>query len=230
MNWTHYLLLVGAYWVGAIPFGVLVAKRYGVDILSVGSKNPGATNVWRTLGKGPGSIVFAMDVLKGYVPAAIGLILLKDNYVALAAGMVAMLGHSFSPFIRFKGGKGIATGLGMLLGSTPLVAVSALGVFVVLVAATRYISFGSVVAAASMSVFGWAYGEPLPIILALAFMGCFVVIRHKANIARLAKGSEPKFSFSQAGKASSPEKAVVEDERASPELSRCAEPHEQPKV
>lgn len=230
MNWTHFLLLFGAYWIGAVPFGVLVAKRHGVDILSVGSKNPGATNVWRTLGKGPGSIVFALDVLKGYIPAAVGLILLKDNYVALAGGMVAMLGHSFSPFIRFKGGKGIATGLGMLLGSTPLVAVSALGVFIVLVAATRFISLGSVIAAASMGVFGWVYGEPLPIIVALALMGCFVVFRHKANIVRLSKGTEPKFSFSQAGKASSPESAVVEDERSSLEKSRLIETEEQPKV
>jgi glycerol-3-phosphate acyltransferase PlsY len=187
--------LAAAYVLGAIPFGYLVARSKGIDILSEGSKSIGATNVARVLGKGPGTLVFILDVLKGAVPAGIAHYYFRNSEWALYVGAAALLGHTASPFLRFKGGKGIATGLGMLLGSAPLVAVSALGAFIVFVVFTRWVSLSSLVAAVAMVVFGFVYGQSLVSIIVYALLAAYIFYRHRANIKRLLNGTEPRFKF-----------------------------------
>lgn len=195
MTLNHILVLLIGYVLGSIPFGVLVARARGVDIMKVGSGNTGATNVYRTLGKGPGLIVFILDVMKGVVPALIGHWLLKDKSFALYAGVAAMAGHSFSPFLKFKGGKGISTGLGALLGSTPLVALSALGAFCVVFAFTRWVSLGSLTAGLVLPIFGYLYGDPKPMLVIYVAICVFVFVKHRANIQRLLAGTEPKLNL-----------------------------------
>ena len=128
MSW---LLISLGFALGSIPFGFMVAKAKGVDIREVGSGNIGATNVMRVLGKGPGIAVLLLDVLKGLIPSLCGHLIFHDKQIAFAAGVAAVFGHTFSPFLKFKGGKGIATGLGALLGSSPFVGLAAFSVFFV---------------------------------------------------------------------------------------------------
>lgn len=190
---TLAALYVASYLVGAIPFGVLIARLGGVDILRTGSGNPGATNVYRTLGWRYGIPVFALDVLKGYAPAAVGFWMTGSKEQAFLCGLLAIAGHSLSPFLKFRGGKGVATGLGALLGSMPLVGLSALGAFLLVFAIFRYVSLASIVAAASIAAFGFVYREPRVLQIILVLLALFVVVRHRTNIRRLLAGEEPKF-------------------------------------
>ncbi|MBX7135300.1 MAG: glycerol-3-phosphate 1-O-acyltransferase PlsY [Fimbriimonadaceae bacterium] len=192
---TLALLYLASYLIGAIPFGVLIARLGGVDILSQGSGNPGATNVWRTLGAKFGIPVFVLDVLKGLGPALAGGMIGGNKEQALYCGMIAIVGHSLSPFLRFKGGKGISTGLGALLGSVPVVALSSFAVFLVAMLLTRWVSFSSLVAAVAMMTFCFLFGEPPTIKWVLGGMALFIFYRHRANIGRLLNGTEPKFKF-----------------------------------
>jgi glycerol-3-phosphate acyltransferase PlsY len=192
MTWL-WLCLPAGFLLGAVPFGYLVARAKGVDIFAVGSGNIGATNVMRTLGKGPGMLVFLLDVLKGFVPSVAVRLMDGPQELAFAAGMCAVLGHSFSPFLKFKGGKGIATGLGMLLGSTPLVAASAFATFFLVMALTLVVSISSVTAGFSVSVFGLLLGDSIGLVVAYGALGIYILVRHKANMKRLKEGTEPKF-------------------------------------
>lgn len=190
---TLAALYVASYLVGAIPFGVLIARLGGVDILRTGSGNPGATNVYRTLGWRYGVPVFVLDVLKGYAPAMAGLWVTGSKEQAFVCGLLAIAGHSLSPFLRFRGGKGVATGLGALLGSLPWVGLSALGCFILVFAPTRYVSLASMVAAVAMVGFAFLYDEPPSLRIALIVLAAFVLFRHRANVRRLLAGEEPKF-------------------------------------
>jgi glycerol-3-phosphate acyltransferase PlsY len=190
------MLFIGSYFLGSIPFGVLVAKRAGIDITSVGSGNIGATNVMRTLGRGPGLMVFALDVAKGLLPAlAARAIAPGQQDIWFYGGLAAILGHVFSPFLKFKGGKGIATSLGALLGSTPLTAISAFTVFALVTAVGRTISLGSIVAAVVAPIFAWIFKDEPAVIVGLTVMGLFIIWKHRANIERLKNGTESKFTF-----------------------------------
>jgi glycerol-3-phosphate acyltransferase PlsY len=191
------VLLIGAYLVGAVPFGYLIARAHGVNIFEVGSGNVGATNIKRALGLGWALAVFALDVLKGAVPALLALQLLHSQAWAMGAGCAAIAGHCLSPFLKFRGGKGIATALGVALASSPLVALSAFGVFVVCLAISRYVSLSSMIAVPSGLLFGWLYGESRAIMLFYGALAVFVIVRHRANIKRLRDGTEPKFSLGQ---------------------------------
>lgn len=188
-------LILVAYGLGAIPFGVLIARSRGIDLFKVGSGNVGATNVKRALGKGPALLVFALDVLKGAAPAVGARLLTGSPEWALAAGLAAIAGHCLSPFLRFRGGKGVATGLGMLSGAAPLVAVSALGLFLASMAVWRYVSLSSIVAAASLLPLGLLYGDSPVMLASYGVLGVFVIWRHRANIARLRNGTESKFEW-----------------------------------
>ncbi|MBA4291378.1 acyl-phosphate glycerol 3-phosphate acyltransferase [bacterium] len=201
-----WILLIASWLLGGIPVGVLVAKAKGVDIMSVGSGNIGATNVARVMGKGAGLLVFVLDVLKGLVPAFWFQMIVErpifgfgfpSQEFGLLCGGAAMAGHMASPFLKFKGGKGIATGLGMLVGSAPLVGVIALSSFIVVVAATRIVSLGSVVAAVVMALAGIFLTPPPLFWVVYGALGFFVVWKHRANMQRLLKGEEPKFSFAR---------------------------------
>ena len=209
MQWA---ILIGAYFLGAVPVGVLVARAKGVDILKVGSGNIGATNVWRVMGRGPGLLCFVLDVLKGLVPVLIAgwwMGLLGGHQIAprqawlwLAVMAAPILGHMFTPFAGFKGGKGVATGLGAMLGLYPYLTFPALGVFAVWIAAAavwRYVSLASCVAALSLPAlvfaFAWGTGRAgapgmVPFYICTGILGALVVIRHSANIRRLIAGTE----------------------------------------
>lgn len=194
-NTTFWGLLFGAYALGAIPIGVWVAKAHGIDILSVGSGNPGATNINRALGLGWALLVFAGDVLKGFLPGLAGHLIYKDHQSAFLLGSAAVVGHTLSPFIKFKGGKGVATAFGALLGSYPLVAVSALSCFLITVVLSRWISLGSIVAAISLGIFSYFMGGT-PLVTGLCFgLGAYVTWKHRSNLSRIAKGSEPKINL-----------------------------------
>lgn len=187
--------MIASYFLGAVPFGVLIAKSKGIDIMKEGSGNIGATNVLRVLGPGPGLLAFALDCLKGAIPAIVAQQLGGGLEWGFAAGMVSVVGHSLSPFIGFKGGKGVATAFGALLGSTTLVAISAFAVFLIVVAVTRYVSLGSICACLALIFFTFFYQSPIGISIPLSLLGLFVIYRHKANIVRLKNGTESKISF-----------------------------------
>ncbi len=195
MTLLHGGLLLFAYFLGAIPFGVLVAKAKGVDIMSVGSKNIGTTNVWRTLGPRAGALVLLLDTLKGAVPALLAQHYLNDASWSFGAGMVAVIGHTLSPFLKFKGGKGIATGFGALLGSAPLVGILAFSVFLAVLLITRYVSLSSLFAAAALVILGFAFNSPPFVIGAYIVLAIFIVYRHRENIERLRQGTERRFEF-----------------------------------
>ena len=190
-------LFIAAYLVGSIPFGYLVAKAKGIDILHFGSGNIGATNVHRALGKWLGLLVFVLDVLKGLVPAAVAFWITKNQVYAFVVGMGAVTGHCLSPFLKFKGGKGISTGLGALLGSCPLVALCAFAIFFLSMLLNRYVSLSSLVAATALVPLGFLFGYPAFLLWALGLLAVFVFYRHRANIKRLLNGTEPKFTMTR---------------------------------
>jgi glycerol-3-phosphate acyltransferase PlsY len=201
MNWgtANWALLIslalGAYVLGSIPFGKIVASRYGVDITKQGSGNIGATNVLRVLGKGPGVFVLVLDALKGLLPALAALLLFESPFVALLVGAMALIGHCTSPFLRFRGGKGVATGLGVLIGAIPLLALIALGTFGIVFFAKRIVSLSSLAAAVVLPVAAYSLGFGLDTTILLAMLALLVFIRHRANFSRLLAGTEPKLDL-----------------------------------
>jgi glycerol-3-phosphate acyltransferase PlsY len=200
---TLAILLVVSYFVGAIPFGVIVTRAHGINIFEVGSKSTGATNVSRALGKGWALTVFALDVLKGVAPTLAARVLIREPMAGLdpqgiwfVCGLGAVLGHCLSVFIGFRGGKGIATALGVGLAATPEIALCAFGIFLVAFAVCRYISLSSMVAVCSAVVLGLVIpGQSRAVVVLYGLVAVFVIYRHRANIGRLRNGSEPKFDF-----------------------------------
>lgn len=186
--------LVG-YAMGSMPSGVLVARRYGVDLFAEGSGSTGATNVYRALGKGPAIVVFLLDVGKSMVPALLVRWRTGSEDWALVAGLCAVVGHSLSPFLGFKGGKGISSGLGALLGSSPSVGSAALGTFLVTFGLCSYVSLSSLVAVTSVFAFGVLFSRSVPTLVAYSGLVAFVWFRHVPNIRRLLDGTEPKFEL-----------------------------------
>jgi glycerol-3-phosphate acyltransferase PlsY len=189
------------YLLGSLPFGYMVARSKGVDIFSVGSRSPGATNVRRVLGTGPGNAVLMLDILKGAAAAGWPLLVVWGAVNAMAAPRIlgyvglgaALVGHSFSCFTRFRGGKGVATAAGGLVVLMPLVAASAAILWVILFFASRYVSLASIVAAASLPAFAYLFRQGRLAMGISALIALFVVVRHRANIARLLKGTEKRF-------------------------------------
>lgn len=197
---------VGAYLLGSIPFAVIITRYYGIDIFRVSSGNPGATNVARALGWKKAWPVLVLDIAKGLLPALFGRFVLHAGQEwCLALGLAAVIGHCLSPFLKFKGGKGIATTLGAVLGAAPIVALGGFGVFLLIFLATRYISLASMAGVATTVVLGaFVPGESRWLVPAYALLLVWIVFRHKANVMRLLKGEEPKFYFSKKGTAEAP--------------------------
>jgi glycerol-3-phosphate acyltransferase PlsY len=198
-----FALALFAFLLGSIPFGVIICKAKGVDIFSVGSGNIGATNVVRAVGPVLGGLVLLLDVLKGLIPGILATVLIHDQpfgihaqTLSFLAGCIAILGHMFSPWIGFKGGKGIATGLGAMLAAMPLTALGALVVMLLVTAPTRYVSLGSIIAGLStipISIFiAKDSRQVLPILIVFNVV---VIYKHRANIIRLLNGTENKFGF-----------------------------------
>lgn len=191
------LIAAGAgYFLGALPFGWLVARAHGVDIFKAGSGNPGATNVKRVLGRRAGNTVFALDFLKGAVAAGWPLLLASATPAALQiAGLAgAIVGHTFSLFTRFKGGKGVATAGGGLLVLVPWAAVAGVAAWGAVFYATRYVSLASIAAAVVLPLTAWLFGYPLASAVCATALGVFVILRHRANLVRLCQGTEHKFA------------------------------------
>lgn len=196
------LLIVGltllAYLIGSVPFGLLLAKTRGKDIRTLGSGNIGATNVLRCLGKPLGITCFILDVLKGYLPAfffpIIGKLQTDFPGIGILFGTAAILGHNFPVFLKFKGGKGVATSAGVLLGVAPLAVVIGLATWVIVFKTSGYVSLGSIVAAVIVILAGWIVGYSTVTAVALTLLGGLTIWRHRSNIQRLRDGTENKFS------------------------------------
>jgi acyl phosphate:glycerol-3-phosphate acyltransferase len=190
----QYFLLIFAFLLGSIPTGVILARTFGhVDPRQQGSKNIGATNVYRTAGKKLGIITLLCDILKGVIPVALARGTLDSFFWIGAVALVAFLGHVFSVFLKFKGGKGIATGLGVFLALSPLPALLSFLIFLFVVYKWRYISLGSLSATAAFPIF-LALLDPHRIYLPFAIMiGILIFIRHRENLQRLMAGKESKF-------------------------------------
>jgi len=193
--------LIASYLLGSIPVALLVGKLYGkVDVRKVGSGNIGATNVTRTIGKKAGLITLVGDMLKGALPVAffmffVGTDTLTHQLLVCLAGLSAFLGHLFPVYLKFKGGKGVATATGVFLVLSPLAILGDFFVFLFVFYRWRYVSLASIAAAAFLSTWvGLFTDKKLYIILAVV-IAMLVIYRHKDNINRLLQGKEPKFSF-----------------------------------
>jgi glycerol-3-phosphate acyltransferase PlsY len=190
-----------AYLLGSLPFGYWVAKAKGVNIMEMGSKNPGATNVKRVLGSGPGNLVFALDVLKGIVATLVPLVLAlggePGSFGYDLGGVLgvtgAVLGHSFSCFLGFRGGKGVATAAGGLFILMPVPCLVAAVVWVVAFYASRYVSLASIAAAVVMAILPWFMSFSAVVATMATLLGVLVVLRHRSNISRLMAGTEHRW-------------------------------------
>ena len=196
MTLTVTLALLAAYIVGSIDFAVVVARMHGVDIREVGSGNPGASNVLRSIGRFPAAMVLLGDTLKGVIGAAMGLIAsgavdFRGEWVFLA-GLAAVIGHCYPVFHRFRGGKGVATGLGVLFFTMPLVGLIVVAAWAILVKLTKTASISSLIGvAASVPLAIWQGVTGMSLVWLLAIVA-LVVWRHRGNIQRVFTGSEQK--------------------------------------
>lgn len=185
------LALALAYAIGSIPAGLWLGLGLrGIDIRQHGSKNVGATNTMRVLGKGLGALALLGDAGKGAVAVLLIARISPWEHAALACGIAAILGHTYSLFLRFRGGKGVATSLGVFLSLCPLATGIAAVAFFAVVAATRMASAGSIAAAAALTVAIWALPHPLPVRVAVTAVAVLVVVKHRTNIVRILQGRE----------------------------------------
>lgn len=205
----YVLTAVVAYLLGSIPTGYIAAKARGIDIRTIGSGNIGATNVFRVLGKCAGVFVLFVDALKGYLACrfigGLGLRLFGNpgdsgaqEYFAIVAGFCAILGHNFTCWLGFRGGKGIATSSGVLLALFPQALFGAAAVWVFVAAVSRYVSLASITAAIGLPFFVWVVGSSLRLIIVALIMACLAIFRHKDNIQRLIQGTENRIGTKKA--------------------------------
>jgi glycerol-3-phosphate acyltransferase PlsY len=192
-----FVVSLAAYLCGSIPTGVLLTRRLGINIRNTGSGNVGATNVARSAGKTVGLLTLLGDALKGFIPVVVARTLGLGEVALACAAVAALLGHIFSPFLQFSGGKGVATGLGVFLGMAPQAILVAAVAFIVVVAASRIVSLASIVATALLPPLLLWFAYPASYIWAGVMMSALVIIRHKENIIRLLRGEEAKFSFAK---------------------------------
>ena len=182
-----------SYILGSIPNGLILGKAiWGVDLRQHGSKNIGATNAWRTIGKAGGISIFALDFLKGAVSAYLGLHLGGSELAGVLCGILAIAGHSWSVFLSFKGGKGVATGLGVIAALMPMVTLIVFAVWFAIVYFTGYVSLGSIVGAALVPILTLFFGLHTEFLILGLIAAVFIIYRHKSNIERLLNGTESK--------------------------------------
>lgn len=199
------LVLIAAYLLGSIPFGYFIVRaRTGADVRASGSGGTGATNVSRRAGKLAGVLTLLLDAIKGALAVLLARYFLTDdfgiNWWVAAASVIAVIGHCFPVWLGFRGGKGVATGVGVFLSLYPLAVACAGVIFILVVALTRYVSLGSILAVAALPLFVWLLGvyvKPVadlaPMMTAALATGALIILMHHANIGRLLRGTESKF-------------------------------------
>jgi len=185
-------LFVFSYLAGGIPTGYLVVKRfYGYDIRTRGSGNPGTANVYRNAGALPGAVTLFVDALKGFAPVHLGLLLYPGRpLLAVGLGVAAIFGHNWTPFLGFKGGKGVATSAGVFAALLPLPMLVTVGAFLLAVKLSGHISVGSMTGAIALPVAAAGLGSPLPFTAAAAGAGALILLKHVSNIKRLLDNRE----------------------------------------
>jgi glycerol-3-phosphate acyltransferase PlsY len=203
---TLAVLLTGSYLLGSIPFGYLAGLLAGVDIRKVGSGNVGATNVVRVLGRKYGYPVFALDVLKGFGPVKISMLMapgLSQQWTSpeifgIVAAISSVLGHLYPPWLKFKGGKGVATSAGALLALTPIATLIGVAIWIIVFWLTGYVSLASMTAAILLPIviFVLRSQDPdngKPLVYSAVCVAAIVIWRHRSNLSRLIRGTEPRF-------------------------------------
>jgi glycerol-3-phosphate acyltransferase PlsY len=185
------LAVVGAYFIGSVPFALLLARRWGAaDLRQLGSGNLGAANVLRASGARAGILVAVLDVAKGAASVALAMRVSSGPVAPAAAGLAAIVGHIYPVWLKFKGGKGVATACGVFSVLTPLAVPPSLAVFLVAVWATRYISLGSILASLALPSIAYATGAPAATLVAAWAAAVLILFRHRSNVARLVGGTE----------------------------------------
>lgn len=188
------LVIFCAYLVGSVPFALILATRWGSrDLYQIGSGNPGAANVWRVVGRRAGLLVAILDIAKGAAGVAIARLLHAEGAAPAAAGLAAVVGHVYPVWLRYRGGKGVATACGAFSVLAPAALLPALAIFIVGVWTTKYVSLGSVLASASLPALAFVTGSEPPVLAAASAAAILIVFRHRSNLARLRLGTEPRF-------------------------------------
>ena len=189
--WT----ILAAYLLGSIPFALILARRWGTsDLRRVGSGNPGATNVLRTLGVTPGVLVALLDMAKGALSVWLADRLSGSASAPAAAGVAAVVGHVWPVWLGFRGGKGVATACGVFSILTPLATLVAFAVFVLTVSITRFVSMGSVLASVALPPTAYATGSGAATVMSASLVALLIISRHRTNLARLRRGTERGFA------------------------------------
>jgi len=204
---TFAVLLVGSYLLGSIPFGYLAGRLVGIDIRQAGSGNVGATNVVRVLGKGYGYPVFALDVLKGFAAVKIAMLMApggppewnSPEMFGILAAVSSVLGHLYPPWLKFRGGKGVATSAGALLALTPVATLIGAAIWIIVFWLTRYVSLASITAAIVLPIVilfvsSRDQNKGKLLVYASACVAVVVIWRHRSNVSRLMRGAEPRFT------------------------------------
>lgn len=216
---AYLVVALAAYLLGSLPTGYLVGRAKGVDIRTVGSGNIGATNVFRFLGKPAGMFVLLMDALKGFGAVALAVnfypelhdlapgVFGRDGqpdvgmraWLGIVAGIAAILGHNYTCWLKFKGGKGIATSAGVYLALAPLAIGIALATWIIVFLTTRYVSIASIAAAVALPAAVWLTNDNLPLGIVTTALGVLAIYKHRDNIKRLLAGTEHRFNFKPKG-------------------------------
>jgi glycerol-3-phosphate acyltransferase PlsY len=183
-------VLVGAYLLGSVPFSYFVARHRGVDVRKVGSGNVGATNVMRSVGRGPGLLAFALDFLKGSAATLLALSVEREGPLPAIAAATAVVGHMYPVWLRFRGGKGVATGAGAFLPLVPAATAAALVAFGLALAITRYVSVSSLVGCATLAAVAFVLRGPSAVAFAASVTALLILWKHRGNLARIAQGTE----------------------------------------
>jgi glycerol-3-phosphate acyltransferase PlsY len=184
------LVVLTGYVIGSVPFALLLARRWGTDLRRVGSGNLGAANVLRATGITPGVLVAVLDIAKGAASVAVARRMGADASSVAMAGLAAILGHIYPIWLRFRGGKGVATACGVFSVLTPVAVPPAIAAFIVTVWVTKYVSLGSVVASLALPTIAYAVGDPAPALAAACAAAGLIIFRHRSNLARVRTGTE----------------------------------------
>lgn len=198
---AYMVVMVVSYFLGSLPAGYLAGKARGIDVRSSGSGNIGATNAFRVLGKKAGAMVLIIDIAKGFIAVRwvplLALVLFpgvkpQQDCLALAAGAAAVLGHNYTCWLRFKGGKGIATSAGVIVAWATWPCLVALGLWALVFLITRFVSLASIAAAVALPFAAWIFHKSTTTILVIALLSVLAIYKHKANIQRLIAGTESR--------------------------------------